>query len=63
MRLARNATAPARLWRYLVVPPGGTCRERYDAMPPAEKERERWQSMRRNGLLAFVNLKAPKREP
>lgn len=63
-RLRRIVSAPARLWRYLAVPPGGTFQQRYDALEPAEKERERWQSMRRNGLfLTFVNIRPPKRKP
>jgi hypothetical protein len=63
-RLRRLLSAPARLWRYLVTPRGGTYEQRYNAMPPAEQEQERWRSVRRNGLfLTFVNMKPPKRKP
>lgn len=63
-RMRRILSAPARLWRYLAIPPGGTYGQRYNAMAPAEKEQERWQSLCRNGLfLTFVNLKPQKRKP
>jgi hypothetical protein len=42
----------------MVQASGGSYPQRYDAMPPAEKEAERWQSLKRNGLfLTFVNVK------
>ncbi len=65
----RLVTGPARFWRYLTKPIGGTYRERYEAMSPAEKEQARWRSMKLNGFfLAFADLKRrpgprPKRRP
>jgi hypothetical protein len=61
-RLRRILSTPARLWRYLVVPPGGTYEQRYNAMTAAEQEQQRWQSPRRNGFfLTFINRRAPNR--
>jgi hypothetical protein len=62
-RLRRLVTAPARLWRYLAVPPGGAYRERYEAMSDDEKAERQARSARRNGFVfAFVPLKPPKRK-
>ncbi|HST32054.1 MAG TPA: hypothetical protein VLJ80_00915 [Solirubrobacteraceae bacterium] len=55
--------SPAQLWRYLLAASGGSYRERYARMSPAEKEVERWRSMKRNGLfLAFVDMKTKRRK-
>jgi hypothetical protein len=55
--LARSG--PARLFRYLTYPPGGTFSERYEAMSEQEKAQERRRSAKRNGFfLAFVDMKA-----
>lgn len=61
MSIRRAFTAPARLLRYLSAQPGGSYRERFEALPP-EKERLREQSWKRNGFfLAFVNTRGPGR--
>jgi hypothetical protein len=58
-----NMRSPARLIRYLARPLGGTYKERYEAMSPAEKEDARWRKTKLNGFfLTFADMKQrPKR--